>query len=244
MPPTETYLRGQVRGQRGILPDGPRLSGLPAHLRVDRPIPCLAALPGRLSQPGQDRRQGRRIHANRGAIWPARSAPARCRPRPLSRMRASSSSGDSRASRTAPSSTTPAAPAATHPAATRGPIPPRTQTGRSVRAVIACRRMNAESLPTRPPASCPTAIRPSQPASSASSASATEHRLAQHPPTRGVGQSTGVPELFRRPEAVADDRDQILPRAINPILTNVIGMDADGVGLGPGNLASAGWLGP
>jgi len=69
------------------------------------------------------------------------------------RARQSGPRGDSRASRSAPSSTTPAAPAAKHPAATAPPIPPRTQTGTPPAARAACKSTNEDSAPQRPPAS-------------------------------------------------------------------------------------------
>ena len=152
MPPTETYLAARSAASAASCPTGhacPVSQPTSASIaRSHASPPCRAAS----SQPGQDRRQGRSVDANRGAIRRLNQHRLAAVPGAESASRASSSSGDSRASRTAPSSTTPAAPAATHPAATRGPIPPRTQTGRSVRARIAWRRMKAESdRPARPP---------------------------------------------------------------------------------------------
>jgi hypothetical protein len=42
--------------------------------------------------------------------------------------------------------------------------------------------------------------------------------------------SACIPELFRRPGVGAHDRDEIFPGLVEPILTNFVRLDPDGVG--------------
>ena len=222
----------QVRGQSGILPDGPRLSGLPTHLRADRPVPCLAALPDRLTQPGQNRRQRRRVHPNRGASrWldqhllaaiPGTQRHA-CffRKRRLTRQQNGPFKHNAgRAGRHA---------TRRHPRANSPSDPDRTIGAHRDRL-----QENERCISTDPP-----------PCLASHGDQAVDPRiecqlglgngtdLAQDPPTCRLGRTTGVPELFRRPGCIANDRDQIRTRAINPILTSVSRMEAKSIRSNP-----------
>ena len=129
----------------------------------------------------------------------------------------------------APSRTTPVAPAAIHPAATLGPIPPRTQTGRSVRAQDRLEE-NESGIRTDPPARLVAhgdqAIAPG-----IERGLGLGHRcdLAQRSPAGGMDPSACIPELFRRPGVGAHDRYEIFPGLVEPILTNFVRLDPDGV---------------
>ena len=123
-------LAGQPRGERGVLADRRALPIAPADVVRDGRFPGRAAGLGRLrsraiaGEPGiaKTRTPGPEAGITTDVSLPSHRA---------IRSRHVGPSGDSRASKSAPSSTTPAAPAATAPAATRSPTPPRTQTGKS-----------------------------------------------------------------------------------------------------------------
>ena len=54
--------------------------------------------------------------------------------------------------------------------------------------------------------------------------------LAQRSPAGGMDPSACIPELFRRPGVGAHDCYEIFPGLVEPILTNFVRLDPDGVG--------------
>ena len=126
------------------------------------------------------------------------------------RYRHSAGTGDSRLRSKAPSRTTPVAPAAMQPAATFGPMPPRTQTGKSVSASTPCKSTKEDSGPHQPPASWPERMSASKPADCASRASArvVTSAIATRPAWRTIPAARAELVPGGRPDRDTDHRRQ------------------------------------
>ena len=132
-----------------------------------------------------------------GARRRARRPSSRCHPSARSARAIPDSSGDSRASNSAPSRTTPAAPAATQPAATLGPIPPRTQTGAPLRPAPPARARTKTPLrPIRRPR-CRRRSARSTPAAIARRDLGSRRRFTQDQPASRVDRPHGRLKLAR-----------------------------------------------
>ncbi len=160
MPPTVTCVFASAAAKAESCPTG--------HARP-RPQPIGFLVPG----PGFSPRPGALFGGNtRRLAPPDRGITTVSEPSNRAIVtRAGSSSGDSFASKSAPSSTTPDAPAATQPAADNNPTPPRTHAGSRPSAATAWMRMNDDSSEHRPPASCPARMTPLAPVPAARAAS-------------------------------------------------------------------------